>query len=237
MARRPASVAVELAAHLERAITVGELAPGERLPSERELATSMGVARSTLREAMRELESKHLIVRTPGRGTIVLPPNKEASALAMALSGADQREGNAAELRYLIEPRIAAYAASRATPADLFAMQKIIEQTGDNPRPAHSLAMDVEFHALLARSAQNPLLSAIHQLTSDWTLDVRAHSHATASGRRSSLTEHQKILEAVTARDGRGAEQAMEAHLRGVSELVKSATSPAEAPLVPAAEN
>jgi amidase len=78
---RPAarSVGDEVAARLEKRILLGELKPGDRLPSERELSASLQVSRASLREAMHELEAKHLIERIPGRGTTVLAPQAHVS--------------------------------------------------------------------------------------------------------------------------------------------------------------
>src|ERR1700757_554897 len=70
---RPRSVGDEGAARLERLIVAGDLQPGDRLPSERDLALTLNVSRASLREAMHELEAKRLIERRPGRGTTVLP--------------------------------------------------------------------------------------------------------------------------------------------------------------------
>ncbi|HWV49220.1 MAG TPA: winged helix-turn-helix domain-containing protein, partial [Microbacterium sp.] len=67
--RRLEKESVAVTAHLERLIATGAVAPGERLPSERALAEQLSVSRTTLREAMHELENKRLIERTRGRGT------------------------------------------------------------------------------------------------------------------------------------------------------------------------
>ena len=71
MPQRARSVSVQLAAHFERLIATGVLRPGQRLPPERELAASLAVSRGSLREAMHELEAKHLVQRRTGRGTTV----------------------------------------------------------------------------------------------------------------------------------------------------------------------
>jgi GntR family transcriptional repressor for pyruvate dehydrogenase complex len=221
--RRSQNVSVALAAHFERLIATGEIVPGTRLPSERELATSMSVSRSSLREAMHELESKHLISRTQGRGTIVLAPTAGVDELlAMSVGGTEQE--HAAELRSIIEPSVAGLAAHRATPANLLQLRDVLDRSHENLLPAESLRLDVEFHLLLAQAAQNPLLTAIHAMASEWTGEVRQFSHSTKRARRVSVRGHQAIFDAVQAQDGLAARQAMDDHLRDVRELIAKAT-------------
>lgn len=222
--RRTHSVSVALAAHFERLIATGEIEPGTRLPSERELATSMAVSRSSLREAMHELESKHLISRTQGRGTIVLAPTAGVDEL-LAMSAGGTEQEHAAELRAIIEPSVAGLAAHRATPANILQLRDVLDQSHENLRQAESLRLDVEFHLLLALAAQNPLLTALHTMASEWTGEIRQHSHATKDARRSSVRGHRAIFEAVQAHDGIAARQAMDDHLRDVRELIARATN------------
>jgi DNA-binding FadR family transcriptional regulator len=218
--RRVRGVSVELAAHFERLIATGALRPGSKLPPERELALSMSVSRASLREAMHELESKHLIDRAPGRGTTVSEPRTEVGELVALRAQGGEQEAHAGELRLVIEPRIAGFAAARATAANILLLEDSLSAQSENLNPAESLRLDLEFHVLLAQAAQNPLLSAVITLTSQWTSDVRQHSHATKEGRRISVRGHRAILDAVRAQDERGARTAMEAHLSEVQGLI-----------------
>jgi GntR family transcriptional repressor for pyruvate dehydrogenase complex len=67
---RVRSVSAQIAAHLERLITLGDLNPGDRLPAERDLAADLQVSRASLREAMHELEAKKLIERSCSAGVV-----------------------------------------------------------------------------------------------------------------------------------------------------------------------
>jgi GntR family transcriptional repressor for pyruvate dehydrogenase complex len=214
------NVSTTLAAHFERLIVTGVLAPGAKLPPERELASSMSVSRASLREAMHELESKHLVDRTRGRGTIVSEPLGAVSELASILSESDQQAVHTAELRQVIEPRIAGFAAARATRANLLQLEDVLGRHSENLNKAESLRLDLEFHLLLAHAAQNPLLAALLTITSQWTNEVRQHSHATKEGRRASARGHQAIFDAVKAHDEQAARQAMEAHLSEVRDMI-----------------
>ncbi|MET1082861.1 MAG: GntR family transcriptional regulator, partial [Burkholderiales bacterium] len=198
LSRHGQSLSVLLAAHFEGLIATGEIAPGTKLPSERELATSMSVSRSSLREAMHELESKHLISRVQGRGTVVLGPMAGVEKL-LAMSAGDTDQKYAAELRAILEPSVASLAAYRATPASLLQLRDVLDKSHENLLQAESLRLDVEFHLLLARAAQNPLLTALHTMASDWTSEVRQHSHTTKEARRISVVGHRVIFDAVAA--------------------------------------
>lgn len=222
--RRGQSVAVVLVAHFEKLIATGELEPESRLLPERELAASLGVSRSSLREAMHELEAKRLIERAPGRGTRVRAAAEGAHAF-LDLHAEPTEASHAAELRGIIEPSIASLAALRATPANILQLGDVLERSHENLLQAESLRLDLEFHLLLAQAAQNPLLSSLQVMTSEWTHDVRQHSHATRQGRRRSVAGHQEILSAIHAQDAPAAHAAMTAHLADVRALIRDAAA------------
>jgi GntR family transcriptional repressor for pyruvate dehydrogenase complex len=222
--RRGQNMPVILAAHFERLIATQELLPGSRLPSERELAESFDVSRSTLREAMHELEAKRLIERRPGRGTTVLAGHHNSNELrTLEIDHATQ--AHAAELREIIEPSIAALAATRATPSNVLQLSNVLDMSHENLLQSESLRLDVEFHLLLARAAQNPLLESLQAMSSEWTHDVRQYSHATRAGRRVSTRGHHRILQAVRDRDAAAAQAAMVLHLEEVKGLIAKAAT------------
>jgi GntR family transcriptional repressor for pyruvate dehydrogenase complex len=221
---RVRSVSDALVAHLEQMIALGELGPGDRLPSERELAESLSVSRTSLREALHKLEDKHLIERRQGRGTVVLAPPAQVNELYARLAelGETDRElANVAELRTVIEPKIAEFAALRATSADLLQMDDILHATDENLLGAKSLELDIQFHLTLARASHNPLLTALSTMVSSWTTPVRKDSHSTREGRRSSLAGHRAIRDALEARDPAAAAGAMILHLADVDQLIR----------------
>ncbi|UED83810.1 FadR/GntR family transcriptional regulator [Streptomyces profundus] len=216
MLRRSRSVGAEVAAHLERLITSGELAAGDRLPAERELAASLQVSRASLREAMFELESKKLIERHQGRGSVVADISEDVAQLYENLSELDVEIANATELRDLVEPRIAQLAALRAADSNLLSLEDVLARSQEDLGPAESLALDVEFHTLLAHAAQNPLLVTLCTMTTNWTRRTRELSHETEQGRRISVEGHRAIYGAVVARRPAPAGAAMERHLREI---------------------
>ena len=221
--RRPA-VGVEIAAHLERLIAVGELAPGARLPAERELAERLTVSRGSVREALGHLASKSLVERVQGRGTIVARVPEIATELHTGLDGTEKELADVAELRAVVEPRIAEFAALRATASDLPQLEEILRASSEALAVGESVRLDIEFHSALARASRNPLLATVNTLACSWTGDVRRRSHTTRRARRVSLEGHRAILAAVAARDGESARRAMAEHLGAVAALTRLAT-------------
>ncbi|BDZ44195.1 FadR/GntR family transcriptional regulator [Naasia aerilata] len=221
--RRAETAATTIAAHLERLIATGTVPPGSKLPSERELAATWSVSRSTLREAMSELEHKRLLERTPGRGTLVLGPPIEVNELTAMQ--ADTSLAYVAELRYALEPEIARLAAIRATPANLLQLREVLFEANENLRLAESLRLDMEFHLLVAQAAQNPLMAKICSLTSEWTSDERRHTHTGRSGRRLSIEGHRRIFAAIERHDPEAAHLAMSEHLSDVRQRIDAAQS------------
>lgn len=223
LSRRSENISVVLAAHLERLIATGEISPGDRLPSERELAATLSVSRATLREAMHELESKHLIERTPGRGTTVVEQSDAVRELLdLPASVSDQQ--HAAELRALVEPSVAGLAAQRATASNLLQLREVLDRTSPDLRPERSLECDIEFHLLVAHAAGNPLITTLHTLMTGWTMDVRRHSHSTKDARRNSLAGHVAVYRAIEEHDAAAARAAMTEHLTAVRGLIAKET-------------
>jgi len=214
------NISGQIADHLEKLIMTGVLKPGERLPAERVLAERFKVSRTSIREALSELESKQLIERVQGRGSTVLDPMSNTRKLAAMLESTDIELQNATELRESLEPRIAAFAAQRALPTHLAALQGILEKEADESlSQAQSMKLDIQFHLLLAHATGNKLLLTILQFTFKCTEHVRELSHQTPTGRRISHMGHQAVFEAVSSSDAQAAEHAMERHLADVHDV------------------
>ncbi|MDP4333807.1 FCD domain-containing protein [Curtobacterium sp. A7_M15] len=224
--QRGRTLSAATAAHLAR-LVLEDLAPGDKLPPERTLAEDLAVSRTTVREAMQELERRRLVSRTPGRGTVVLPRTEEATALLERQAGLGHAEDlahraeNVAEFRTVVEPQVAALAAARAGEADLLAFERILQATHAGLSPEESLAQDVAFHVQVARASGNPLLVSLCELSSGWVQDVRARSHSTSEGRRSSFVWHERILDSIRRHDEGAARTAMTDHLADVAHLVE----------------
>jgi GntR family transcriptional repressor for pyruvate dehydrogenase complex len=170
---------------------------------------------------MHELEAKQLIDRRPGRGTTVLPAPERVRTLYSHISDEEHQLRDVAEL-VLLEPQLAALAAGRATPANLLELEEVLRQPIAEVGPEASLRLDLEFHMLLARAAQNPLMSSINTLVCSWTSATRVLSHSTRYAREVSYLGHRAILAAVARCDVNEARDAMTRHLTDVAELTRT---------------
>jgi GntR family transcriptional regulator, transcriptional repressor for pyruvate dehydrogenase complex len=157
---------------LRQRIVNGELTEGQRLPPEDELTTQFGVARTTLREALRVLESQGLIAIRRGRGggPVVTHPNLEPIAMALAvtlqLNGTTIGDLDAA--RQMIEPQIAGQLAKQHDDSDIAALEAAIDLAADaaerNDGQAFGLAAASVHETLVERSGNRTLATLTNLL-------------------------------------------------------------------------
>jgi GntR family transcriptional repressor for pyruvate dehydrogenase complex len=205
----------QIAAELEQAILSGELAPGDLLPSERDISAQRGVSRSVVREALGRLASLGLVRSVHGSGTRVEAPSSRPVTMGYQrlLSRPDCRLEDLAAVRLPLETTIAALAATRRTDADLERLEKTQQVLGKPRRSLEAhVAADVEFHAALADATGNPLfqvvLAPIQQLLIDSRRRTLGHY-----GSEIAYRHHGEILAAVRACDAEAATAAMRRHL------------------------
>ncbi len=212
-----------VAEQVQRHIALRLIAPGESLPSERELAATFGVGRPTIQHALRLLEADRLVETRRGRrgGTFVATPAHDAGALDELMLRVLRQRGELEEVlayRRLVEPRVAREAARTRHREDLTAMSRAIECMAGAASEADYMRHDTEFHLAIARATRNRyLLGAIEdvRLRLNDAMSLLPESdtwHRRLSG------EHEAIAQAIHARDGDGAEKAMDLHV-AASEL------------------
>ena len=172
----------EVVSQLHELIREGKLKAGDQLPSERELAETFKVSRTSVREALRALETQGLVVSRTGTGTFVadLPIESLVAPLATLLIQEKSALADIFEMRKLIEPHIASLAAERATKRDIERMKRILEkQKEEVNRGATGVEEDAEFHFSIGRATQN---QALEKLVSGDRKSTRLNSsHSRAS--------------------------------------------------------
>jgi GntR family transcriptional regulator, transcriptional repressor for pyruvate dehydrogenase complex len=219
----------EIVRQIRLLIADGHLKSGDRLPPERDLAERFRVSRTSVREAMRALESRGLIGIRPGEGAFVREVSIEALVEPLALVILAQRDtiADLYEARRLLEPPIAALAARRASLEEVADMTRILEQQGTEVAAGRTgLTQDAAFHAALAHSTHNRAITRIVTTLMDLLSQSREESLSQPGRPVRSHGDHRHILAAVEARDPRKAEQAMLAHLVGVERLVVGRDEP-----------
>ena len=220
------SVPDELASRIEQLIISRTVQAGEFIPPERELAKLLGVSRSSVRDAMRDLELRGLIDRRPGRGTVVVSHDNPVTYQLSTLINADRRDlANVMELRAVIEPPIAARAAARCLPDDVRRLEAIVDRMHPEMDHEEFTQADRQFHMTIARVTRNPLLISLVEAMNDMTDRSRAERWRSAARIRSSTIEHRAILDAIRARDSAAAEKAAADHVESVRAVIASTDS------------
>ena len=220
------SVPDRLSVDLERLILEGDLAPGEKLPAERDLATHLGVSRVSIREALRELENRGLIDRKPGRGTIILAPGERAQVsdtVIEAFQAIPSELSDIMELRAIVEPPIARITAYRAKPRDITQLEELVKAMEVDVTKERYAELDRAFHQAIAQYTHNPLLSLINEQIAKQIAPSRASRYQTKARRQASSVAHRRIFEAIAAGDGDLAEQEARAHVLDISRVIAEA--------------
>lgn len=216
---RIARASQEIVDQIRASILSSQLPPGERLPTEREMAEQFRVSRITVRDALRVLESQGLVAIKVGAGggAFVAKPSvgpvSELMTDLLRRNKASIRE--LVEARMIIETNIAGLAAERATPDDLVAMEQAIAQAreGDAAGDPHFTPHSVEFHVALAQAAKNDfLLFTVNSFRSLFYEVLEKLIPAPDMSERA-IEDHQKILDALKGRQATRARELMREHL------------------------
>jgi GntR family transcriptional regulator, transcriptional repressor for pyruvate dehydrogenase complex len=222
---RPKKISEEIVEQIRNLISLGELKPGDRVPSERDLAAMLGVSRPSVREAIMVLEAMGLIESRQGGGTFV----RSLTEVSMADPLSSMVEKNPHLLHALVEVRMgleswSAYlAASRATDAEIAQMKELVdEMERQAARGGWDADVDSRFHYAITAATHNTLqlhvLNTVHSLFHA-TIQVALMEFYRREGYVEILhNQHRAILDAITRRDPEGARQAMTAHLALVEE-------------------
>ncbi|HYF78777.1 MAG TPA: FadR/GntR family transcriptional regulator [Symbiobacteriaceae bacterium] len=227
----------------------GELQPGDRLPSERDLATAFGVGRPTLRQALTVLTQAGVVEVLPGSGIYLrksvpeAPGEATSQAMALFLMTEQQNLHDIIELRAAIEGEAAYLAALRRTPEQA---QKILDAFSHLCEAYDTRGVaaeeDYQFHFLVAEATHNPVLLKVMASLADLnrqqlvatTLSLYHEPDRISALRR----EHEGITKAIVEQRADDARAAMVKHLRRVSERLTRAKEKMEAskgPAVPTA--
>lgn len=212
----------QIVQQVEDSIHKGALKSGDQLPPERELAHQFGVSRTAVREAVKALHEKGLVEAYPGRGTFITDGTSYSvrqSLDRMLKIGQAEGAGYLAEVREILEPEIAALAATRADEEDLASMREqvaIMDRARKDPEAF--IEADLDFHLALAEAAANPLILSLIDSIVGVLREQRMRIFHVEGGPDRGQYHHKRILEAVERRDALGAREAMKAHLRQVRE-------------------
>jgi GntR family transcriptional regulator, transcriptional repressor for pyruvate dehydrogenase complex len=213
----------EIVRQIKSMIAEGRLKSGDQLPPERDLAEKFLVSRTSVREALRALESVGLIEIRPGEGTFVREVSVDALVEPLALVLLSQRAmiEELFEARRLLEPVIAGLAARRATKDEVQEMERILEAQAKEIASGNTgLAQDAAFHAAIGTAAHNRAITRIVHAVMDLLGQSREEAIGTPGRPTRSHEDHQRILAAIRSGDAAAAERAMLDHVVAVEALV-----------------
>lgn len=222
---RRAGLANTVKVQLLAMISAGQLAPGDRLPPERELAMELGVSRNVVREALRSLMDSNILQARQGAGVFVTALDVESLMEPLEFVFSLERAAlqSLVAARLVIEPGIAALAATHATDEDLRAVDALVEHSGRDD-PSQLLEHDIELHGRIVRMAGNPFLTRIMESLGHLTRSSRDFTNSVPRMRRAAQADHERIVAALCARDPEAARAAMHEHLEHVAATLAGST-------------
>ena len=210
----------DIVSQIEALLDRGELRPGDQLPPERALAEQFQVSRASVREALRSLELLGVVETRAGGGTFVRRTVPEDHARPLSnLIVRGHTLTDVIEVRGLIEPAIAASAATRIRPDELVELHAILDQQAGKVAAGQSYAdEDTRFHELIGHAARNELLVTMLGVIWDVLRSSREQWLQTNQRAHSSIDAHQRILNALEAHNADAARAAAADHIRAVGE-------------------
>ena len=194
------------------------LTPGDVLPPERELVQTYGVGRSSVREALRMLESQGLIEsRGDGALAVARLRNPFDQSLDLLLRLEEATFANLFEVRRILEGEAAALAASRRTATDLRAMESVVDAMDDAlSSEQRFIEADLAFHMAVAAASRNPVLVHLMHAIRDLLQRSLSSSYHIPGSPESAIDMHRLILEAVAEKRPEAARQRMQEHVARV---------------------
>lgn len=203
-----------VAEEIVKLIEEKELLPGDKVPNELEMMESLNVGRGSIREAVKILVSRNILVIKRGVGTFVAE-NTGISDDPLGFSFIEDKQKlvqDSMAVRALLEPSIAAWAAINASDDDLLAIKTLCDETEQMILANEDYsAKDVEFHSMIAKSCKNVV---VENLIPVLNANIRSLIDVTeAALKKESIDTHRKITNALMSRNKEEAYKAMSEHI------------------------
>ncbi|MEM6281542.1 MAG: FadR/GntR family transcriptional regulator [Chloroflexota bacterium] len=200
------SVVDQITQTIRDALIRGELSPGQKLPSEPELARQLGVGRSAVREALKVLQAIGVVESRRGSGTYVVeePSDRMLNPLSFAILLGTNVSSELIELRVMIEIGYCELAASQATAAD---MQKIeqaaraLENAVSHADHEHLAQLDLNFHYAILEATHNPLVQKIGRAVEELFFSSISNNFKEVQNVEQAVAAHRDIITALHSHD------------------------------------
>ncbi len=223
-------ISESIASEIEQQLVDGVIKPGERLPSERDLAREFQVSRPSIREAIQLLKSRNLLTSRPGGGNYVLEALGETiiEPLDELLANNSDIVQDMLEFRHALEGISAYYAAMRATEADKQIIRLRFDQVCNKQAQSDvedEAKADVDFHLAIAEASHNvALLHVMRSLFKSLHKSVElsfGKLYLNSSGREVIREQHEAIMDAVLCGDAELAKEKSYSHISYVKETLE----------------
>lgn len=232
------SVTDEAIIKIRDLITSGRINPGDRLPPEQELATLLGISRSSLREAVKALSQARVLDVRRGDGTYVtsLEPDLLLSGLSFVIDlMQDQTLVEIFEVRKLLEPAATALAAQRITDEQIAELRDSLTSMREAHDPEELVVRDIEFHARITAATGNASLCSVLDAISTRGIRARIWRASIVGMKSMTLSQHGLILDALAERDPSLARSAATIHVSESERWLREyLTDPKVAKTIPA---
>ena len=209
-------------------IVAGELAPGDRLPPEKELSERLGLSRNSLREAVKALELIRILDVRQGDGTYVtsLEPHLLLEAMSFVVDlHQDQSVVEMFEVRRVLEPYAAGLAALIITDEEVAELRAVLDTVDESTPVEELVAHDIEFHRRITAASGNSYLASLLDALSSSTVRARVWRGLTQDRSVTrTLAEHHAIVDALAARDADVVRSWMTVHVSGIEAWLRQAS-------------
>jgi GntR family transcriptional repressor for pyruvate dehydrogenase complex len=218
-------VTTQAAESVRESIVKGQFRIGDKLPTEGKLCELLKVSRSSIREALRQLQAEGYVELQPGRGAFVRDnQSHDYNTVRRWFITASPNLRDFTEIREALEPLAARMAVERGTSAECKALQKIHEEfvaAAEENNVSALAALDEKFHTQIMAMAHNSLLSGISDLLNSKLKEYRVRSISVKDSSQNTVREHSKVLAGIEKKDPQAASAAMKSHLDMVMKDMK----------------
>jgi GntR family transcriptional repressor for pyruvate dehydrogenase complex len=219
------SVSTQIIHTLTEYFFSGEFSSGSKLPSERQLAASLGVSRAAVREAVQSLGLLGVVEIRQGDGTYLRSSGSDIlpRVIEWGLFLGEQRVTDLVEARQHVEHSLAGLAARRRTDDELAELRRLVERMDTAASVDEFIDLDVEFHSSVARCSHNSALSGMLTNITSLLRVWMGRALRLPDQLERANAEHRAILDAIAAQDSRGAQSAMRKHLTNAERRLRRA--------------
>lgn len=222
---KPNRISDQIASQLRQLITAGKLLPGERLPTEPELAKRFSVSRASVREALFLLESEGLVERKKNGGTFIRRYSLTRLLAAVEFPAKMDKElfADLVESRERLELQAVELATYRADEMDFLRLERALEMMEQALQDGNDgVEADILFHQCIAVATKNQILAGLIRSIEKMMQETRSQTLSVPGRMEVCINEHRAIYEAILNRDAPRGMKLMQEHLIKVQEILKT---------------